>query len=65
MIVRQILEASFQKYGLATDCSGIGWLDDLKLEEVLSGMPEEFKGSYIIKQYLAGPRQHLLKNFWS
>jgi hypothetical protein len=63
MIVRQILEASFQKYGLTADCLGIGWSDDLKDEEVLSGVPEEYKAPYIIKQYLAGPRQHLLRNF--
>jgi hypothetical protein len=63
MLVRQILEASFQKYGSTEDCDGIGWSDRLKPEEVLSGVPEPFKGTYLIERYLTNTRQHLLKDF--
>jgi hypothetical protein len=63
MIVRRTLEAAFQKFGLVDNCDGIGWSDELKQEDVLSGVPIKFRPPEIIDAYRTGPRQLLLARF--
>ncbi len=63
LLVRQRLEAAFQKYACVGPDRAIGWSDSVRYEEVLSGVPVEARPPEIIDKVLAGPRMPVLTDF--
>ena len=63
MLVRQRLEAAFQKYAPQGKDRSIAWSDEVETEQILACVPIKCRPPEMIRKILSGPRDLVLTDF--